>query len=351
MCSVPLVWNDQVIGVLNVQTVEPREFSAGRLGFLETLAGLLAGLIEKHRLQHEAEAQIESCARSTRRGPTSSRSSPTRSGRPSRSCARTWSCWAVGCRRPSSPTRRTGRGGAGPGRPPGPDGRLDPREPAGLSRRAGRAVPGRPRGGGDEDDRGAGAHAPSPHPRLDLHPPAAAWPWASDEMLRRLLGYLLENASKYAPAAAPSTSTAGEQGDRAQLAVTDDGPGHPRGLARAHLRAVRPARRLAARGGHRPVRGASPGACDGRGPARRAAGARTARSSCWSCRSRSPARRSSVGAVRRFRRSAGRYAPACLPSGARTFGWPPGTRQMRAQRTSVHRLVTDLRHLCPQVTK
>ena len=60
MCSVPLVWDEQVIGVLNVQTVEPREFSTASLSFLETLAGLLAALVEKGRLHAEAEAQIES---------------------------------------------------------------------------------------------------------------------------------------------------------------------------------------------------------------------------------------------------------------------------------------------------
>ena len=60
MCSVPLVWNGQVVGVLNVQTVDRREFSAADVGFLETLAGLLAGMVEKTRLQHEAETQVES---------------------------------------------------------------------------------------------------------------------------------------------------------------------------------------------------------------------------------------------------------------------------------------------------
>ncbi len=60
MCSVPLVWDDQVVGVLNVQTVEPREFTPARLRFLETLAGLLAALVEKSRLHAEAEAQLES---------------------------------------------------------------------------------------------------------------------------------------------------------------------------------------------------------------------------------------------------------------------------------------------------
>lgn len=60
MCSVPLIWNDQVVGVLNVQTMRPRRFLASDVRFLETLAALLAGVVEKGRLQQEAEAQIES---------------------------------------------------------------------------------------------------------------------------------------------------------------------------------------------------------------------------------------------------------------------------------------------------
>ena len=60
MFSVPLIWNDQVVGVLNVQTVRPRRFRASDVRFLETLAALLAGVVEKGRLQQEAEAQIES---------------------------------------------------------------------------------------------------------------------------------------------------------------------------------------------------------------------------------------------------------------------------------------------------
>jgi K+-sensing histidine kinase KdpD len=59
MCSVPLLWNEQVVGVLNVQTVERRIFSSADIRFLEALAGLLAGLVEKSRLQQEAHDQIE----------------------------------------------------------------------------------------------------------------------------------------------------------------------------------------------------------------------------------------------------------------------------------------------------
>ena len=58
MCSVPLIWNDQVVGVLNVQT--ERRFTRQDVAFLEALAGMLAGIVERNRLQREAEAQLES---------------------------------------------------------------------------------------------------------------------------------------------------------------------------------------------------------------------------------------------------------------------------------------------------
>lgn len=59
MCSVPLIWNDLVVGVLNVQTVRERAFTRRDVAFLETLAALMAGTVERNRLQREAEAQVE----------------------------------------------------------------------------------------------------------------------------------------------------------------------------------------------------------------------------------------------------------------------------------------------------
>jgi signal transduction histidine kinase len=59
MLSVPLPWNDSVIGVLNVQTIETRTFSAEEVEFLVTIGALLVGIVEKGRLQAEAEEQLE----------------------------------------------------------------------------------------------------------------------------------------------------------------------------------------------------------------------------------------------------------------------------------------------------
>ena len=59
MLSVPLTWRDQVVGVLNVQTETHRNFTDGDVAQLSAIADLLAGIVEKGRLQAEAEAQVE----------------------------------------------------------------------------------------------------------------------------------------------------------------------------------------------------------------------------------------------------------------------------------------------------
>jgi signal transduction histidine kinase len=59
MLSVPLSWHDQVVGVLNVQTERPRRFTPDDVEQLSAIADLLAGIVEKGRLQREAEAQLE----------------------------------------------------------------------------------------------------------------------------------------------------------------------------------------------------------------------------------------------------------------------------------------------------
>lgn len=58
MLSVPLVWHDEVVGVLNVQTREMRTFRPHEIEFLGTIAALLAGIVEKGRLTAEVEARL-----------------------------------------------------------------------------------------------------------------------------------------------------------------------------------------------------------------------------------------------------------------------------------------------------
>jgi signal transduction histidine kinase len=59
MLSVPLTWHDQIVGVLNVQTEQPRDFGEADVEHLGAVADLLAGIIEKGRQQSEAEARVE----------------------------------------------------------------------------------------------------------------------------------------------------------------------------------------------------------------------------------------------------------------------------------------------------
>jgi signal transduction histidine kinase len=59
MLSVPLSWHDQVVGVLNVQTEQHRDFTPDDVAQLRAVADLLAGIVEKGRQQTEAEARVE----------------------------------------------------------------------------------------------------------------------------------------------------------------------------------------------------------------------------------------------------------------------------------------------------
>ena len=131
MCSVPLVWDEQVVGVLNVQTIEPREFTPARLRFLETLAGLLAALVEKSRLHAEAEAQIESL-RAIDEARANLVAVVTHALRTPLAVVRAYVELLGGQarvrRRPGG--SRPGSARRWPGRPHRPDGRFDPREPA-----------------------------------------------------------------------------------------------------------------------------------------------------------------------------------------------------------------------------
>jgi len=58
MLSVPLVTRDEVVGVMNVQTVEARDFDRSEIDFLQTIANQLAGIIEMSRLRRDAERKL-----------------------------------------------------------------------------------------------------------------------------------------------------------------------------------------------------------------------------------------------------------------------------------------------------
>ncbi len=58
MLSVPLVWHDKVVGILNVQTSDVRRFEPDEIALLQTIAALLAGIVEKGRLTAEVEGRL-----------------------------------------------------------------------------------------------------------------------------------------------------------------------------------------------------------------------------------------------------------------------------------------------------
>src|ERR671937_869566 len=58
MLSVPLLIHDEIVGVVNVQSVAERAFDKDEIEYLQTIANLVAGIIEKGRLQREAERKL-----------------------------------------------------------------------------------------------------------------------------------------------------------------------------------------------------------------------------------------------------------------------------------------------------
>lgn len=58
MLSVPLLIHDEIVGVMNVQSVRERAWDREEIEYLQTIADQVAGIIEKGRLQHEAERKL-----------------------------------------------------------------------------------------------------------------------------------------------------------------------------------------------------------------------------------------------------------------------------------------------------
>jgi K+-sensing histidine kinase KdpD len=58
MMSVPLLIHGEIVGVVNVQSEQERAFDKESIEFLQTIANQVAGIIEKGRLQREAERKL-----------------------------------------------------------------------------------------------------------------------------------------------------------------------------------------------------------------------------------------------------------------------------------------------------
>lgn len=64
MCSVPIVSGGRLVGVLNVQTDEPRDFNAEEVELLTAIAAQVAGVLERSELQRRLSAQFDELRRS-----------------------------------------------------------------------------------------------------------------------------------------------------------------------------------------------------------------------------------------------------------------------------------------------
>jgi GAF domain-containing protein len=58
MLSVPIESGPRLVGVINVQSVERREFTIDDVDFLRAIAGQVAGILERSELQRRLEAQL-----------------------------------------------------------------------------------------------------------------------------------------------------------------------------------------------------------------------------------------------------------------------------------------------------
>src|ERR1700682_4681246 len=58
MLSVPIESGPRLVGVLNVQSAEKREFNSGDIDFLRAIAGQVAGILERSELQRRTELRL-----------------------------------------------------------------------------------------------------------------------------------------------------------------------------------------------------------------------------------------------------------------------------------------------------
>ncbi len=226
MLSMPLVWHERVVGVLNVQTTGRREFRPDEIDFLATIAALLAGIVEKGRLQADVEARLASLTALD-------------AGR-----AELLAVVTHELRTPLSVVRAYVELLAEAGESEGETvvewrtraidqlGRLDRLVDSILASVRGEGLTGLAREPFDVG-RVVGETVETlglllrPH-QLRWSPPVAALVGRGDEgRFRQVMEHLLENEAKYAPLETGVSLGAWREGDEARVYVTDDGPGIP----------------------------------------------------------------------------------------------------------------------------
>jgi signal transduction histidine kinase len=229
MLSVPLVWHDDVVGVLNVQTRERRRFRPEEVEFLRTIAALLAGIVEKGRLTAEVEARlVELTALDAARAELLS--VVTHELRTPLSVVRVYvdllaEAAAGGTATEAAPAWRDAATDQ--------LGRLDRLVDSILASVRGEGLTGLSRA---PFDAAQAVDETVDTLRLLLRPHPIRWdrpegPFVAigdEARFRQVLEQLLENESKYAPIDQGVSIGIWRVGDEVQVYVTDDGPGVPR---------------------------------------------------------------------------------------------------------------------------
>ncbi len=59
MASIPIESGPRLVGVINVQSADKREFDSGDIDFLRAIAGQVAGILERSELQRRTEVQLD----------------------------------------------------------------------------------------------------------------------------------------------------------------------------------------------------------------------------------------------------------------------------------------------------
>jgi signal transduction histidine kinase len=231
MLSVPLEWHDQVVGVLNVQTREIREFGRGEIEFLRTIAALLAGIVEKGRLTAEVEARLaQLTALDAARAELLS--VVTHELRTPLSVVRVYvdllADAATGELPPDPADPRAWRAAA-----LDQLGRLDRLVDSILASVRGEGLTGLSRAPFDavsavDETVEMLRLLLRPHPIRWQRPEGSVIAIGDEGRFRQVLEQILENESKYAPSADGVSIGVWHLGDEIQVYITDDGPGVPR---------------------------------------------------------------------------------------------------------------------------
>ena len=224
MLSVPLVWHDEVVGVLNVQTRAVRRFEPAEVDLLQTIGALLAGIVEKGRLTAEVEARLaQLTALDTARSELLS--VVTHELRTPLSIVRVYVDLLA---------EAAQNGDAGDWREAANDqlSRLDRLVDSILASVRGEGLTGLSRAPFDvvaavDDVVDTLRLLLRPHPIRWVRPDGPMTAIGDDARFRQVLEQLLENESKYAPTEQGVSIGIWRLGDEVQVYVTDDGPGVP----------------------------------------------------------------------------------------------------------------------------